>query len=235
MWAANRGHRRGGLAQLLERLHEVDGRRMDSSTVSLSRDGRHRVDRGDGAPAEGVQVHGHAAAARASGSAARDAAPEQRRALSRDHRAISRSRARHHDALHLHRRLSRRDEAHVDYLEEWIGRAELDRVGFFEYSSEEDTPAPNSATRCRRANGAKRSSGCARRSAWLPNAPARAGSVRPWRVLVEERRTLRRTTSFAPRSAPRTCGSDARKAEAPGVDGGRLLYRRFRSPASSWR
>ena len=33
-----------------------------------------------------------------------------------------------------------RDE-HVDYLEEWIGRAQLDRVGFFEYSAEEGTPA----------------------------------------------------------------------------------------------
>ncbi len=32
-------------------------------------------------------------------------------------------------------------EEHVAYLEEWIGRAELDRVGFFEYSSEEGTPA----------------------------------------------------------------------------------------------
>ncbi len=33
-----------------------------------------------------------------------------------------------------------RDE-HVDYLEAWLGRAQLDRVGFFTYSKEEGTPA----------------------------------------------------------------------------------------------
>ena len=32
-------------------------------------------------------------------------------------------------------------EEHVDYLERWIARAELDRVGFFAYSREEGTPA----------------------------------------------------------------------------------------------
>ena len=32
-------------------------------------------------------------------------------------------------------------DEHVDYLEDWIGRAQLDRVGFFEYSAEEGTPA----------------------------------------------------------------------------------------------
>nr|MDQ2680084.1 30S ribosomal protein S12 methylthiotransferase RimO [Candidatus Eremiobacteraeota bacterium] len=31
-------------------------------------------------------------------------------------------------------------QEHVEYLEAWIERAELDRVGFFEYSSEEGTP-----------------------------------------------------------------------------------------------
>ncbi len=32
-------------------------------------------------------------------------------------------------------------EEHVAYLERWIERAQLDRVGFFEYSAEEGTPA----------------------------------------------------------------------------------------------
>ena len=32
-------------------------------------------------------------------------------------------------------------DEHVEYLEGWIARAQLDRVGFFEYSAEEGTPA----------------------------------------------------------------------------------------------
>ena len=49
-----------------------------------------------------------------------------------------------------------RDE-HVAYLEEWIGRAELDRVGFFEYSAEEGTPAAGLGGPRRRARTAQAS------------------------------------------------------------------------------
>ena len=38
-------------------------------------------------------------------------------------------------------------DEHVDYLERWIERAQLDRVGFFEYSAEEGTPAAELSAR----------------------------------------------------------------------------------------
>jgi ribosomal protein S12 methylthiotransferase len=34
-------------------------------------------------------------------------------------------------------------EEHVQYMEEWIARAQLDRVGFFQYSREQGTPSAN--------------------------------------------------------------------------------------------
>ncbi len=38
-------------------------------------------------------------------------------------------------------------DEHVEYLERWIERAQLDRVGFFEYSAEEGTPAAELSAR----------------------------------------------------------------------------------------
>jgi ribosomal protein S12 methylthiotransferase len=110
-----------------------------------------------------------------------------------------------------------RDE-HVDALEEWIGRAELDRVGFFAYSREEDTPAalldaqvPEAAKRRRlvRLREAQR----------LASARARARRIgQTVDVLVEGRRALRgsdplRATLGATATFGRSMG------EAPGVDG----------------
>jgi ribosomal protein S12 methylthiotransferase len=62
------------------------GTRLDPAAVSLPRDRRQRIDRCDGDAAEGLHLHGHAAAALASGDAAVDEASVQRRAQSRNHR-----------------------------------------------------------------------------------------------------------------------------------------------------
>jgi len=112
-----------------------------------------------------------------------------------------------------------RDE-HVEYLEEWVGRAQLDRVGFFEYSAEEDTPAatlPDAVTvrqrreRLVRLREAQRSaSERARRKRW-------GGTVR---VLVEESRYLRAHDEARRRLNVSRAWFGRSEGEAPGVDGG---------------
>ena len=110
-------------------------------------------------------------------------------------------------------------EAHVDYLEEWIGRAELDRVGFFTYSREDGTPGaaldaqvPEKVKRRRllRLREAQR----------LASARARAKRVGTIvRVLVENEVKLRRSDplAFALKSTSALAGRSM--GEAPGVDG----------------
>ncbi len=111
-------------------------------------------------------------------------------------------------------------DEHVAYLEEWIARAELDRVGFFTYSREDGTPAaelgaivPAKTKRARliRLREAQR----------LASARARAKRVgRTERVLVEELRTFRRTDPLrGALGAPRAWVGRS-MGEAPGVDGG---------------
>jgi ribosomal protein S12 methylthiotransferase len=96
-------------------------------------------------------------------------------------------------------------EEHVQYMEEWIARAQLDRVGFFQYSREQGTPSANlpdqvSAREQRRRLVRLRE---AQRSASLAARKRRIGST--VRVLVETR--TRR--GWIGRSM----------GEAPGVDG----------------
>jgi ribosomal protein S12 methylthiotransferase len=102
-----------------------------------------------------------------------------------------------------------RDE-HVDYLESWIARAELDRVGFFAYSREEGTPAaglaPQVPTTVKRRRLVRLRE--AQRTASERARTRRLGST--VRVLVEERR---RHHILAGRSM----------GEAPGVDGNVLF------------
>ena len=86
MYGRDRGARRGGLARLLEQLNAIDGLEwirllylypatVDSELIDAM-----------GVAREGLRVHGHAVAARASGRVARDAPSVQRRTLPRDHR-----------------------------------------------------------------------------------------------------------------------------------------------------
>ena len=110
-----------------------------------------------------------------------------------------------------------RDE-HVAYLEEWIGRAGLDRVGFFEYSAEEGTPAAGLADRVGVRERRKRLIRLreAQRAASLRAREKRLGTS--VRVLVEERRRLRADARETVGESRAWFGRS--EGEAPGVDGG---------------
>ncbi len=121
---------------------------------------------------------------------------------------------------------------HVAYLEEWIGRAELDRVGFFSYSREEGTPGADLPNHVPEREKRKRLVRL-REAQRLASERARARRIgQTVRVLVEERRTLRRTdpVAVALGATEVTVGRSA--GEAPGVDGG--IYFRAAAPAGSF-
>ena len=112
-------------------------------------------------------------------------------------------------------------EEHVAYLEEWIARAELDRVGFFEYSAEEGTPAAELAERVERAASA--ASGLIRLREAQRLASERARSKRcgtTVRVLVEESRRLRERDPLRRQLGAARAWFGRSEGEAPGVDGG---------------
>lgn len=110
-------------------------------------------------------------------------------------------------------------EAHVDYLHEWLGRAELDRVGFFTYSREDGTPAATLGSRVpartqrarllRLRDAQRHASGRARAK--------RLGRIE--RVLVEECKTLRGSDSLGGALGAGQAWSGRSMGEAPGVDG----------------
>jgi len=111
-------------------------------------------------------------------------------------------------------------DEHVAYLEEWIGRAELDRVGFFTYSQEEGTTAaqlgaqiPPSVQRARllRLRDAQRLASQRARA-------KRVGSV--LRVLVEERVALKKSDPLRGALGVTDVWVGRSMGEAPGVDGG---------------
>jgi len=111
-------------------------------------------------------------------------------------------------------------EEHVDYLQAWIARAELDRVGFFTYSREEGTPAallgarvPDKVKRNRllRLREAQRHASAAARA-------KRVGRVES--VLVEDYRALRRSDPLRGALGASHAWTGRSMGEAPGVDGG---------------
>jgi ribosomal protein S12 methylthiotransferase len=120
-------------------------------------------------------------------------------------------------------------EEHVSELEGWIGRAELDRVGFFVYSREEGTPGatlPDQVGEREKRKRLLRVRDAQRRASERARS-RRVGQV--VRVLVEERRTLRSTDPLL--VALRAAGDRSRDVlvgrsagEAPGVDGG-IVFR----------
>jgi ribosomal protein S12 methylthiotransferase len=110
-------------------------------------------------------------------------------------------------------------EEHVAELETWIGRAELDRVGFFSYSREDGTPGAlldgqvaqrEKRRRLLRLRDAQRRASERARAARLGQTVS---------VLVEERRTLRRTDPLAVGLQAQTVLVGRSAGEAPGVDG----------------
>ena len=110
-------------------------------------------------------------------------------------------------------------EEHVDYLEDWIARAELDRVGFFAYSREEGTPAAGLAEQIP-AREQRRRLVRLREAQRVASQRARARRVgRMERVLVEGRKTLRKDDPLrATLGEARVCVGRS-QGEAPGVDG----------------
>ncbi len=114
-------------------------------------------------------------------------------------------------------------EEHVSYLAEWIDRAQLDRVGFFEYSAEEGTPGAQLRNRIPARERRKRLVLLrdAQRAASERAHSKRIGST--VRVLVEERRRLRKSDPFAAHLGARDVWFGRSQGEAPGVDGGILF------------
>ena len=111
-------------------------------------------------------------------------------------------------------------EEHVAYLEEWIGRAELDRVGFFEYSAEEGTPGAELGNKVPARERRKR---LVRLREAQRHASERARAKRigqTVRVLVEERRALRKSDPFRAALDSAHAWFGRSQGEAPGVDGG---------------
>jgi ribosomal protein S12 methylthiotransferase len=118
-------------------------------------------------------------------------------------------------------------EEHVAYLEAFIARAQLDRVGFFTYSREDGTPGAELSGQIPAREKRKRLVRL-REAQRLASERARATRIGTTvRVLVEERRRLRRTDPLAVALASNDVAVGRSMGEAPGVDGG--IY--FTAPA----
>ncbi|MGC1381488.1 MAG: 30S ribosomal protein S12 methylthiotransferase RimO [Candidatus Baltobacteraceae bacterium] len=220
MWGRDRGMRRGGLAELLERLHEIDGLEwirllylypatVDSELIdTIAR--LPKVCKYMDMPLQ----HAH---------------PEVLRAMRRPSNG-----ERYLELIGEFRQrvpgITMRStfivgfpgerEEHVAYLEAWIARAELDRVGFFEYSAEEGTPAAELGERVPARERRKRLIRL-REAQRLASERARAkrcGST--VRVLVEESRRLRERDDFHHRLGASRAWFGRSEGEAPAVDGG---------------
>ncbi len=219
MWGRDRGLRRGGLAGLLERLHEVEGiewirllylypATVDSELIEAMA-ALPKVCKYMDMPLQ----HAH---------------PEVLRAMLRPGNG-----ERYLEIVESFRQripgvtmrstfivgFPGETDDHVAYLEEWIGRAQLDRVGFFAYSAEEGTPGAELTAKVNAKERRKRLVRLreAQRLASERALSRRVGST--VRVLVEERRALaksyplRQATGFSHAWIWRSQG------EAPGVDG----------------
>jgi ribosomal protein S12 methylthiotransferase len=208
MWGRDRGLRRGGLAQLLERLHAIDAllwiRLLYLYPATIDRE---LID----AIAELPKV------CKYMDMPLQHAHPEVLRAMRRPGNG-----ERYLEILDDFRSripgITMRStfivgfpgetDEHVEYLERWIERAQLDRVGFFEYSAEEGTPAAELSARIGIARRRRRLIRLreAQRVASQRARAARCGTT--VRVLAEEFLNAKR--AWFGRS----------EGEAPGVDGG---------------
>jgi len=220
MWGRDRGIRRGGLARLLRRLHEIDGvewiRLLYLYPATVDEE---LIDAIASLPKvcnymDMPLQHAH---------------PDMLRAMRRPSNG-----ERYLEILEEFRRkipgVTMRStfivgfpgerEEHVAYLEEWLARAQLDRVGFFEYSAEEGTPAASLAQSVpprERRRRLVRLREAQRRASERARA-RRVGSV--VRVLVEERRSLRAGSPLRERLGCASAWYGRSEGEAPGVDGG---------------
>jgi len=220
MWGRDRGHRRGGLAQLLERLQAIEGlewirllylypatvdHELINAIASLP-----KVCKYIDMPLQ--HVH-----------------PEVLRAMRRPSNGerylelVESFRARIPEVTMRSTFIvgfpGEREE-HVEYLAQWIERAQLDRVGFFAYSSEEGTSAAQLSGRISAKEKSRRLIRLreAQRQASQRARNRRVG--RPARVLVEERRRLRSADPVRHHLGATQVWYGRSMGEAPGVDGG---------------
>jgi ribosomal protein S12 methylthiotransferase len=123
-------------------------------------------------------------------------------------------------------------EEHVAYLEAFIERAQLDRVGFFTYSREDGTPGALLDDQVPAAVKRKRLVRL-REAQRLASERARATRIGSTvRVLIEERRRLRRTDPLAVALGGVDVTVGRSEGEAPGVDGG--IYLREELPIGAF-
>jgi ribosomal protein S12 methylthiotransferase len=220
MYGRDRGARRGGLASLLEQLHEVDGiewirllylypatvdRELIDAMASLP-----KVCKYMDMPLQ----HAHPDVLRAM---LRPSNGERYLEIIDDFRArVPGITMRSTFIVGF----PGETEEHVSYLQEWIERAELDRVGFFEYSAEEGTPgaelSPKVPARERRKRLVR-----LREAQRLASERARSKRIGAQvRVLVEERRRLRKSDPLRAALGAPDVWYGRSQGEAPGVDGG---------------
>jgi len=220
MWGRDRGVRRGGLARLLERLHDVGGiewiRLLYLYPATVDRE---LID----AIADLPKV------CKYMDMPLQHAHPEVLRAMRRPSNGqryleiLAEFRARIPEITMRSTFIvgfPGESEEHVAYLEEWLARAELDRAGFFEYSAEEGTPAAELAAPVAQRERRRRLVRLreAQRAASERAHAKRVGTRE--RVLVEERRPLRRATPLRDRLGAASAWFGRTQGEAPGVDGG---------------
>jgi ribosomal protein S12 methylthiotransferase len=220
MWGRDRGFRRGGLAHLLERLHEVDGIEwirllyLYPATVDTELiDAMARLPKVCKYMDMPLQ-HVHADVLRgmlrpSNGERYLEIVEEFRRRVPgitmRSTFIVG---------------FPGETEEHVTYLESWIGRAQLDRVGFFEYSREDGTPSATLGGQVAAAEKRRRLVRL-REAQRLASERARAlRKGRTERVLVEERRSLRKTDPLRAALGAGAAWFGRSMGEAPGVDGG---------------
>ncbi|HEX3469356.1 MAG TPA: 30S ribosomal protein S12 methylthiotransferase RimO [Candidatus Elarobacter sp.] len=225
MWGRDRGYRRGGLAELLRRLHEVDGiawirllylypATVDSELIDAMAT-LPKVCAYMDMPLQHVSAPVLRAMRRPShGERYLEIIDDFRRRIP----GITMR------STFIVGFPGETDE-HVAELEAWIARAELDRVGFFTYSREDGTPGaalPGQVAEREKRRRLLRLRDAQRRASERARA-RRIGQVVA--VLVEDRRTLRATDplALALRSAhgdgARHVLSGRSAGEAPGVDG----------------
>jgi ribosomal protein S12 methylthiotransferase len=219
MWGRDRGFRRGGLAHLLHRLHDVDGiawirllylypATVDSELIDAMAS-LPKVCAYMDMPLQHVSVPVLRGMLRPSNG-------ERYLEIVEDFR-------RRVPGITMRSTFivgfpGEKDE-HVDELERWIDRAELDRVGFFVYSREDGTPGANLPDQVPEREKRKRLlrlRDAQRRASERARAKRLGQTVR---VLVEERRTLRKTDPVAVGLRARHVTTGRSDGEAPGVDG----------------
>jgi ribosomal protein S12 methylthiotransferase len=219
MWGRDRGYRRGGLAELLRRLNDVDGiawirllylypATVDSELIDAMAS-LPKVCAYMDMPLQHVSAPVLRAMRRPSNGA------RYLEIIDDFRRRIPGITMRSTFIVGF----PGENEEHVEELEGWIERAQLDRVGFFTYSREAGTPGAELADQVSEREKRRRLLRLrdAQRLASERARAARVGQV--VRVLVEEPRTLRKTDPIAVALRARNVTTGRSMGEAPGVDG----------------